>query len=169
MAEKVPKKMQDKFDEIMKEIDTFCKAHLNEEYAEVCRAMTAKLARKRPSPLERGRVTTWAAGIVQAVGQVNFLFDKSFEPYISASDLAEKFGVASSTAGNKAKSIRDMLNIGMMEPDWTLPSRMDDNMMVWTLQVNGYIVDVRHMPREVQEIAFEKGLIPYIPDDKGKE
>jgi hypothetical protein len=27
-------------------------------------------------------------------------------------------------------------------------------------------VDVRSMPREVQEIAFEKGLIPHIPDDK---
>jgi len=38
--------------------------------------------------------------------------------------------------------------------------------MVWMLSVNGLIVDVRSMPREVQEIAFEKGLIPYIPDDK---
>jgi len=24
-----------------------------------------------------------------------------------------------------------------------------------------------NMPREVQEIAFEKGMIPYIPDDWG--
>ena len=37
--------------------------------------------------------------------------------------------------------------------------------MAWTLMVNGFFVDVRRMPREVQEIAFEKGLIPYIPDD----
>jgi hypothetical protein len=29
--------------------------------------------------------------------------------------------------------------------------------------VNGYLVDLRTMPREVQEIAFEKGLVPYIP------
>jgi hypothetical protein len=36
------------------------------------------------------------------------------------------------------------------------------NPMVWTLQVNGFMVDVRHAPREVQEIAFNKGLIPYI-------
>jgi hypothetical protein len=28
------------------------------------------------------------------------------------------------------------------------------------------MVDVRHMPREVQAIAYEKGLIPYIPADR---
>jgi hypothetical protein len=33
------------------------------------------------------------------------------------------------------------------------------------LSVNGMIVDIRSMPREAQEIAFEKGLIPYIPGD----
>ena len=38
--------------------------------------------------------------------------------------------------------------------------------MVWMLQVNGFMVDVRHAPREVQEIAFKKGLIPYIPADR---
>ena len=43
---------------------------------------------------------------------------------------------------------------------------MDKNPLVWMAEVNGYLVDLRHMPREVQEIAFEKGMIPYIPDDR---
>jgi hypothetical protein len=30
--------------------------------------------------------------------------------------------------------------------------------------VNGFIIDVRHAPREIQEEAFRKGLIPYLPD-----
>jgi hypothetical protein len=30
-------------------------------------------------------------------------------------------------------------------------------------EVNGLLADLRAMPREVQEIAFEDGLIPYIP------
>jgi hypothetical protein len=42
---------------------------------------------------------------------------------------------------------------------------LDRNPLVWMAEVNGYLVDLRTMPREVQEIAFEKGLIPYIPDD----
>ena len=33
----------------------------------------------------------------------------------------------------------------------------------WMVEVNGFVTDVRHAPREVQEIALEKGLIPYIP------
>jgi hypothetical protein len=34
------------------------------------------------------------------------------------------------------------------------------------IQVNGFIVDIRHASREMQEIAFNKGLIPYIPADR---
>jgi len=30
----------------------------------------------------------------------------------------------------------------------------------------GVIMDVRHAPREVQEVASEKGIIPYIPADR---
>jgi hypothetical protein len=32
--------------------------------------------------------------------------------------------------------------------------------------VNGFVVDVRHMPRDIQEVAYEKGLIPYLPGTK---
>ena len=31
---------------------------------------------------------------------------------------------------------------------------------------NGLLVDLRDMPRDVQEIAFAKGVIPYIPADR---
>jgi hypothetical protein len=43
----------------------------------VCRRLVARLARKRPSPLVRGDMRIWAAGAIHAVGQVNFLFDRS--------------------------------------------------------------------------------------------
>ncbi len=165
MTIKVPKKMQARYDQITQLTDAVCQEHLNDEYAQVCRQMTAKLARKRPSPLDSGYANTWAAAITYAVGQVNFLFDKSQTPHMTATELADAFDVAQSTASNKAKSIRDMLKIGMMEPEWTLPSRMDDNIMAWTISVNGFIVDARYLPREIQELAFEKGLIPYIPDE----
>ena len=39
------------------------------------------------------------------------------------------------------------------------------NSRAWLIMVNGYIVDVRSMPREVQELAYQKGLIPYMPDE----
>jgi len=65
----------------------------------------------------------------------------------------------------KSKQIRDLLNIDLMDPDWTLPSKMDSNPMAWMIQVNGLIIDARHAPRWVQEEAFNKGLIPYIPEN----
>jgi hypothetical protein len=41
--------------------------------------------------------------------------------------------------------------------------------MIWMLEVNGFITDIRRCPREAQEVAFEKGLIPYIPADQADE
>jgi len=64
----------------------------------------------------------------------------------------------------KSKQIRDLLNMYQMDPDWTIPSMVDQNPLIWMLEVNGLIIDVRHAPRSIQEEAFRKGLIPYIPD-----
>jgi hypothetical protein len=80
-----------------------------------------------------------------------------------ADELAAQFGLSKSTVGNKSKQIMDLLNIGLMDPEWTLPSRIDDNPMAWMVTVNGFIVDARHLPRPLQEEAFRKGLIPYLP------
>lgn len=166
--ESVPKTMRPRYDEIVALIDNFCRQYLNEEYAQVCRNMTAKLARKRPSPLMSGRAETWAAGIVHAIGQVNFLFDKTQTPHIKPAQIAEGFGVAKTTSGNKASEIKRIFNIHLMDPDWTIPSRMDKNPMAWFITVNGLIMDARRAPPDVQVIAYQKGLIPYIPFLQGK-
>ena len=34
------------------------------------------------------------------------------------------------------------------------------------LEVNGFLMDIRNAPRELQEVAFAKGLIPYVPADR---
>jgi len=63
-------------------VDSFCKEHLNNEYADLCRKLTEKLARKRPSPLISGKPTSWACGIVRTIGWVNFLDDKTQKPHM---------------------------------------------------------------------------------------
>jgi len=83
--------------------------------------------------------------------------------------IDDAFGVGQSTGQGKSRDIRKMLKIQQFDPEWWLPSRMDDNPMVWMLEVNGFMMDIRTCPREVQEIAFQKGLIPYIPADRGEE
>ena len=59
-----------------------------------------------------------------------------------------------------------MLTLHQMDPNWTLPRRLAINPMVWMLQVNGYMMDIRRAPREAQVAAFNRGLIPYIPADR---
>lgn len=163
---KVPAAMRDKYDEIVAITDRVCAEHLNEDYAYLCRKATAALSRKRPSPLNSGRAKSWAAGVAYAIAQTNFLFDKTQTPHMTASELVEALGVGAGTASGKAKEVRDALDLYMMDPHYSLPSLVDSNPMIWLLSVNGMIVDVRTAPREVQEIAYEKGLIPYIPADR---
>jgi len=149
-------------------IDQFCKEHLNEEYAVLCRKLAEKLGRKRPSPLLQGSPNAWASGIVRAIGGVNFLQDKSQTPYMRSTDIDHNLGTSPSSGAAKLAAIRKMLGMHQLDPNWSLPSRLDDNPMVWMLEVNGFMMDVRQAPREVQEIAFSKGLIPYIPADRGQ-
>ena len=44
----------------------------------------------------------------------------------------------------------------------------EDNPLVWMLEVNGFVIDIRHAPREAQVVAYQKGLIPWIPADRPK-
>jgi len=165
-SENVPKAMQDKYQEVVELTDSFSAEYLNDEYAQLIRYVVASLGRKRPSPLAKGKANSWACGVTHAIGLVNFLFDKSQTPNMSAADLYKNFGVAESTGQGKSKTIRDYLDMYQSDPNWTLASQLDSNPMAWMLSVNGLIVDIRTMPREAQEIALEKGLIPYIPDDE---
>jgi Domain of unknown function (DUF6398) len=120
----------------------------------------------RNSPLVSGKAATWACGIIRTIGWVNFLDDSTQTPHMKLTAIDKALGVGESTGQGKSMLIRKMFKIQTFDIHWTLPSRMDDNPMIWTLMVNGFLVDIRHMPREAQEVAFEKGLIPYIPADQ---
>jgi hypothetical protein len=145
-------------------VEAFCREHLNEEYADLCRRLTEKLARKRPSPLVSGRPNTWACGIVRTIGWVNFLDDRSRLPHMKLTAIDKAFGVGESTGQGKSMLIRKMFKIRSMDPQWTLPSQIEQNPMAWMIQVDGFILDARYLRREIQEEALRMGLIPYIPD-----
>jgi hypothetical protein len=162
----VPPDVRPKYEAITALTDAFCNRHLNEEYAEMCRRLTVALARKRPSPLVRGRAEVWACGIVRTIGWANVLDNPKSSPYMKLIDIDPEFGVANSTGQGKSMAIKKMFGIGRLNPDWTLPSRMGDNPVVWKVEVNGMLVDIRQESRERQEAAFREGLIPYIPADR---
>ncbi|HEX8695264.1 MAG TPA: DUF6398 domain-containing protein [Longimicrobium sp.] len=164
---RVPQKLRPVHDEVVRITDAFCAEHLDAEYAAMARDMAATLSRKRPSPLEGGRPKSWAAAIVYALGQVNFLFDPTQTPHLEARRLCELMDVGQNTVAGKAKEIRRLLRIGTADPRWWRPSRIGENPLAWHVQLsNGMIVDARHLPRELQEQAFQMGLIPYVPETR---
>ncbi len=157
-------RLRERVDEIVARTDAICSAHLDAEYAELCRRMTAVLAQGWRSPLERGQARTWAAGIVYAVGWVNFLADPSQEPHMTTAELAAAAGVEERTIATTFRKIRRALDLVRFDPEWTRPSKMLDNPLAWIVVVEGTPVDLRHAPRKVQEEAFTLGLIPFVPD-----
>jgi hypothetical protein len=145
--------------------DAFCDVHFNAEYKQICREMAAVVCRSAPSAL-RGKSNGWAAGIVQALGRVNFLTDPSQTPHMAAAEIAKGFGVSQATMMSKAGVIREGLDLVPFHPDWYVPGRLEDNPLVWMLEVNGFVMDIRMAPREAQIAAYEIGLIPYVPAEQ---
>jgi hypothetical protein len=158
--------MQARYGEIVAVTDDFSHRYLNQEYAALAQRMTAALCRKRPNPVTAGQARTWACGILHSLGQMNFLSDRATKPHMTTSEMCAAFGVGQSTASAKAALIRRVLNLHPFDPNWSLQSLLDKNPLVWMLQINGVILDIREAPRHVQEIALAQGLIPYLPDNK---
>lgn len=163
--DRIPKEMQPAYDTLAEMIGRCCVEALDDEYRVLCLRAAAALCRKRPSPLSRGKLNAWACGIVYAMGQVNFLFDPSRKPRVSAGDLCAMFGLGKSTGSAKAREVSKMLRTHPLDPNWCIPSKLDENPLAWMIEVDGFVMDARTLPRPVQELAFEKGLIPYIPQD----
>ena len=153
--------------------DAVCTQHLDAEYGELCRRLIGKLARKRPSPLARGDLRIWAGGVIYAVGSVNFLFDRTQRLYLPADQLSALIGVPKSTLANKAKIIREILHLGPLDTEFCRREILGRHPTAWMISVNGFIMDARTMPPEIQAEARRRGLIPDLatprPEDTEEE
>ena len=77
---------------------------------------------------------------------------------MTVKELAASFGVAASTASATQK----LLKIDYSQAECRLPSIATSNPMLWMASINGYLLDARTLPLEMQKICYERGLIPYI-------
>lgn len=134
----------------------FCVEKLDEEYFKLVEEVIGKLSRKRPSPLLRGREEIWAAGAVHAIGQINFLYDKSFEPYVSLDELHQYFGTKKSSVGTKAAEIRKMFKMDRYTGfDFMTNGIRNTNPIYNSVMVDGFIVPVSSLPLEYQQMVKE--------------
>lgn len=102
--------MNEKTQELIDSVSAFCNENLNDEYKQLCIKSIESLKNKKVS-FKRGKIENWASGIVYAIGQVNFLFDDSFEPHVTPDDICNYFNTKKSTSSNKARDIKRLLDM----------------------------------------------------------
>lgn len=129
MATAEKEMLQKRIDELITMTNQFCTEYINEEYAELCKLMIEKLGRKRSvKPLASGRLNIWAAAVVYTIGTNNFLFDKSFQPYIPSSTIHEYFDTKQSTVSAKSALIRQTLKLSSrFDPEFSTKRSMENN------------------------------------------
>lgn len=130
---------------------TFCSQKLDANYAQLCEKLIKKMGRKHNVPFERGKLEIWAAAVIYTIGSVNFLFDKSFEPYISATGISDYFDTKNTTVSNKARQIREMFNLSIFDDEFVTDQMDARNPFKDLIMVDGFIVKLSNLPMEVQE------------------
>ena len=85
--------------------DGFADRNLDADYKMLCRKLIDKMSRKRQVPFLSGRLEIWAAAVVYALGQINFLFDKSFEPGTPPGDCYMQIQITNSRPGSNSEKI----------------------------------------------------------------
>ena len=112
-------KTKEKQDELIEKVSKFCDKHLDSECKDLSIKMVKRLGELEKVPFKRGALKNWAAGIIYALAQTSFLFDKDFEPYITSKQIYRFFNTKPSTTGNKAKQIRELLDIEPADPEFS--------------------------------------------------
>lgn len=120
----------------------FCDKYLDEDYEQLCEKLILKMKRKRNVPFLSGKLEIWAASIIYALGRINFLFDKSFEPYATADDICNYFETSKSTTSQKAKLILDTFKMSYYDEEFSTERMKERNPFSKMAIVNGFIVPI---------------------------
>lgn len=112
-------KIKQRENELIEMTSSFCEEYLDDEYRKLSKKLIQKLARKHDVPFKRGKLEIWAGGIIYALGQINFLFDDSFDPFITPDDICNYFSCKKSSASNKARDIRKLLNLKLGDKEFS--------------------------------------------------
>ena len=95
------------------------------------------------------------AEVIHTIGSINFLFDKSSEPYITVEQLNAYFGTNNSTVSNKARDIKKMLKLGYFNPEFSTQSMAASNPFNEMVIIDGFMVPLDTLPDDLQELVRE--------------
>ena len=144
----------------------FCISHLDDEYQKLCTELFKDLLKYDSEVFNRGKEEIWAAAIIWAIGSINFLGDKDFEPYASLSDVCKYFNATTSTVGQKASKIRNWLDIDLFNDKFLRnDSKISDLLGNLAMTEEGFIVPVKPFKVENKEVEFVKEDEKELPNN----
>jgi hypothetical protein len=143
--------VKEKMKEIIALASKFCDEYLDDEYKQLSKKLIHKMSRKHNVPFIRGRLDIWAASVIHALGQINFLFDQNTKPYVSANLIADYFNTSTSTTGQKAKKIRDMFKLRYFDEEFTANCIKEQNPFSDWASINGFLIPKKLLLRYNQE------------------
>ena len=111
MGDMNKQQLQERENNIIQLVATFCNEHLDEEYAALCTQLVQKLGCQHPCLFESGRLEIWAAALVYTICSINLLFDRRKSLSLSSSDICDFYGVSHSTITRKMREIKEQLKI----------------------------------------------------------
>ena len=139
----------------------FCDKFLDDEYRRLSQQLIEKMGCKRNVPFLSGKIENWAAAIIYALGQINCLFDKSFEPYVKATDICDFFGTSQSTVSQKSKKIRDMFRMSYFDEEFATDRMKEGNPLKDLVIIDGLILDINDLiPKILAENLEDNKEIP---------
>ena len=105
--------------QLVEMLTAFCDECLNEEFKTLNIRMVEKLSQRDDFSIGRDKTESWACAIALAVGQLNFLFDTSFDPFISQDVLCGYFGVGRQNATLKSRDLRRLLELKLGDEEFS--------------------------------------------------
>lgn len=147
--------IKQKEEKLIEITSAFCTQKLDDDYFHLCEKLVKKLGRKRDVPFQRGKIEIWAAAVIHAIGSINFLFDKSFEPYVTVDQISEHFGTKNSTVANKSREIRNMLKMGHFNPEFSTQKMKESNPFNQMVLVDGFFTHIDTLPEDLQQMVRE--------------
>ena len=126
----------------------FAAEKLNDDYAEIVDRMLCRLARRPHSVLIEGDCEEWAAAIVHVSGKINFLFDKSSQPYVTVEEINRFFKTNPLVILGRTKQIAAHLNINDSKDEFSISCLQHSSPFLKLVMMNGCLVPVDCLPEK---------------------
>ena len=150
--------IQERQQEILDLIKEFCEKKIDQEHFELSKKVLEKLTKSKDVIFTTSKPQTWAAAVLHALGTINFLFDKSFEPYVSVGEINDFFDVKKTTLVNKSKQIRDLLKMKTWSKGFSTKAMAGNNPLENFIMIDGVIVPLDSLLEEYQIIIAKARL-----------